>query len=729
MPIPRLSESQPIMDNIPIQSDAAGQEALASAFGDVGHEFFNVAKEGLQTINTVKKQESNAMLASALNDETKNTYDAKIKMIQNPNMGNQILESAQNNSNAILQNAKLNREDQQRLKMVMTESQGQLGVDNAHEQYDIYKRMAFIKQYDDYTGLLDQIQKTAGNPEAQKVLIDTASQLSASAVRNGIITPEHYDVQHRTLMAIVNQQQTIASYPVVGKPRETDEGQTQQTTNDNNSLPSYSRDKEGLDVTGNVSPQDHHQMHFNPLDPSQNVKATAPVNQDLKYGYLTLNDNGNLHDIRSSLMQGVRVTSTEYSRITGKEQYELGEMVKGTAVAERYIGPGSHLDAVKNRYDELTGKDKNLSIAEQAERDRLGYYLGQFKNGNGTQQILENSGGAAIIDNWKKSVDAINRGNFDPKVKAQKINDADNQYASNVVSYAMTSGIPLNQVNPISTSMTNQAQSAFKMSDPNFPGQGDPNSLIKTLQYYKREMRPFVAQTIKNPIQQQVALSASYLMSKPSTAYNQDHLKTWIRACQDGGVQSTSAPAINKLSNVLHKEYVPGDKILAVEVNHEISDTLDYIQKLPNGGNNISAITTGAVNYVKQRCLDNNDPEMKNRKIYEQEISDLLKKSYDVQKGSMSYFNKNQVDLTPHQVSLIEEYAKDKLYKTYGSGMTSKEYEDTLDITPVVITLNPYGNQIVVKESNSTNVALTFPYDRKILTVSQKMIDDRENDK
>lgn len=651
-------KEQPIFQPQPVSSAAKGYDALAQVFGEIGS---TIKEEGIKVLD----EQSKVSLLQSRNAMNQTVIDAKIQMINSPDLAGEIQEKANQNIKAISQTAMVHDAHRSVLDSEASSYLDQVKVLSASAQRKQLindTRYSIGVEFPKTMQTIDDLYKRGRVEDAHK-LQDNLTHTAELALKIGAIDPKTYQ---NINMAI--QQTTVRAQRVLDM-LQTGDGTAQQyhaavgtPYGDNNvdqsSMPAneYS--------TGNA-------MHYD--EESTKEKALSDI---YSYGHLT-----NQHQ-----------TDT----LTEDAQKNIHTQWLGANDAKSHIQSGTNQIAIEQRYNDLKGKAE-LSLRERGELNYLKNYYKRLENGAFIDEIRKTTQGDRIHQQFLSNERTIqNSGKKPEEIAFDLHNNRTWEKQQYINLWNGLHGDP-KYVRPMSREEVAPVQTAFVLGQ-------DPSLAISKIRAMDSSMVPYMAESMKDGKERAVVS----IIGQAGDSITQGLGADLIYANQEG-YQPKMLDA-DKTVNTTKK--IQG----LIVADQSIHDAISYLNLMPHdpksakekGGSAASSMIDALTNTAFFKMDRSGDYHLENINGAVTLVGMNVKKAYDIYTSSNIMFNRSTLKLEDQDLKSVGSYALAEAYsilKEQTPKARMVEFMDVLDRQPLMVVNTP-NNYIAVINSTTKQLAL-----------------------
>lgn len=470
--IPTFANDDPIISNVPVDSGAKGNFAIANMVGRVSNKFVGHMLEARRATSNAALFSQNAVINNA-------KRDAMTQIQLNPENAATIENNFRSHIDQINKNVELMDEDKKKLTVL---SQNAVDLVSNHALL-ASGRQARITQNvnfrNDFPNTLKSIaQQLYDDPAAAKAQIETTHKLIGDGLLHGYITNAEAQNANSAINSLLERHAQLATYI----------------------------------SNGGSQPHHLHAMSSMPGDTNKQITSQA----DTAFHYGIINQNVTYDDAISKLHKGI-IDGGVISSLSPVNFQKYLMSMEGINKAQGLINSGVHYNLLKKQFNMLNMQPASLlSESEKAERDQLSFYIKNIDNGNLLQAMEKTSTGANIFSNYTDNINSITHNNALSALEKQKeMNNQFTDLTNNVVAYAHTHGIPTDKINPIPQTLATNLDDAYNSNL-------DPQRIIQMMDQYNRRNGVYLANSIKSDVQKESLNIVNNLRGKKENPFLHD---------------------------------------------------------------------------------------------------------------------------------------------------------------------------------------------------------------
>ncbi len=585
----------------PVASAAEGDAALSEAFG-------TVAKASVTQAANIMQEQSNFNLMKAASEAHTAYTQSQIDMEKNPGMSQEITGNLDKSFGTIAQ-YEMNKGDRERYNSLTSTLKDQASLKNAQFQIGLANIAASDMLYDTTTNQLKLLEQQAAVGDLDQVdnTVQMIHDSTEDAVQAGIIQPHAFRSINDTI------QQTIGG-----------------------GLRFHDSLKEGM------SAEQAHALNWSPFGTVMDV-ADLPANHATQTISSHLMDQRVDEQLDRAMMQSDINASPKlpgyYFNMGQHAQAEYLEKMKGIREAYGRIASNGNYAEMEQRVAALSNKDI-LTTSEQSELKYYQQLEQELNEGKTFWDVMgKTSQGAQAIREYHADLAA--NGYFSgTEIPASATVAPINTLMHKLVASAQASNMSPHLIKPVPENMMNSISAGFALD-------ADPRSVSSTLSQLDSSNRPYVANQVKNPYQQEVLRSISYGMDNGMTpqtmndlvVYNQENRKF------KSGVKSDEELPVNR--NAVEASIVAS-----------MPELFSYLKQFPSevSDTRIKATRTMLSNVVLGRMMRTSDFSDSNKKQVISDLTDEMNKAYNFTSSHNRMINRSQIPLTNPQADNLANF-------------------------------------------------------------------------
>jgi hypothetical protein len=666
---------EPIQRDSPIGSSASGIAAVSHVLGQVSS---TLMQTGLQ----IEQEKSAAFLLQATSSAAGIKNDALLKLKTHPQLASQIAQDTEQQFDTIKNSTPVNSKTKGQLDVLLQSSFQQVNTQAQLTDYQTNRYKLQSNFYTEWPNVLKDLYSSVSDDKLFQQKLNMAHLAVEKALTGRIITPQQGGVLFKTLSHTLDSLQTLH--------------QLQQNP--------HARSADLQIALASPFAQN--------LD-----KSTTPISHDTLHLQNHYDNDLTLQGIKSDLVKGNAINPLAWMKL--KSDTQLNEVVlfgQGVQKAQGLFNNGENWQLLKQRFSELNTKNSLLTQAEKGEKAALQHLFNGFNAGDYAQIIQETPQGQALLKDYAQNYNSV-----DPRT-------AYNDYISRSVQLGHAMQIDNHFIQPIPNDLKQQAQSAFIQG-------ADPDSLLDVLDKHDPANKVYVAASLKNPLQQEVAYTVGTLQGNTDPSFlkqliranqaGQDFSKITIANTTDSDVNDKSLKHFVVAQLQSHSGFL-GNLYNAVrdEPNTDSSDIFNYLSLSGDPSRTLSIVNM-ATNYVKYQGLIHNDLALKDINNTMQTFNEHFAKAYRIAKGTGYIFNTKDLGMTNSEAAHLAKHVTDKAYQALGIKDKETSWTNelktyfTVNRNPLTITNTPDGLIIAVDHAGTVVYSQLFT-DSLVTTAHRK---------
>lgn len=679
--IPRLQESEPVLQPQGVVSGAEGFKEFAQTLG-------SLSEKAVKHVETIEEEKSDAMFTSSVADIEKLKTQAYVRMTEDPSSAKRVAEDMKASLDAIEKNAFVNKADRNRLKKYTVSQLGEVERKAATTDVDLRLRMTAMHFYEDWND--EQVAYFNANLKDHnqaEILKDKMISKLNNMVAIGALTPH----QGASLLRGLSSNVQAASDLYTAANEET-------IPEHLNALLS--------DPLHNNDPNIAHVVH--------------PDTQFLMDHY-RLNYDKNM--AISQVMSGTLPNPQNWINLTEKEQHEILEAKHGYQAAQGIIKTvRGGLPTVEKAAQLLTERGDNLSTRDRYTRDSLNQYINDIKNGNFNGALNTTGIGKLIDQNYLMQQQAINNGAGGALDKARQTIELKDKTVNDRVAAGHALGIPDSKIKPIDQADVVVAQSTFDNVG------ADPDALINLQGQYSPANNGYFMRSMQTPAQQMAMYVTYNSGDQVSSAEKRDYIYA-----QQGRDYKHDNPDTADLDNkklrllvetqlqpvirTINQTYPPSE---AQQYRDGIiNNTMNYAKFL--AGKNIN-IDDKSANAFKRIYHWTHTPSLSD---FAMQASNFTAKAFTQKSSTNWVVNEKSIPkgLSNSDLDHLANYATHEAYKHLSAGRTEQEAQEAASRNPLTMRIS--DTHQVEAVDGFGNVYWSMPYTSDMLTHAYHMNEER----
>jgi hypothetical protein len=615
--IPKLQESQPILQAQHVSSEAEGYDAFAKTLGQIA----NSAEE--KTVEILHDQSQTMYINSVANAEQVKT-DAEARMLEHPDQVSQIAKDTANQLVTIDKTAFVNKKDRTKLKSYLD------GIsDNV--------RLHAIKTNVHQKQLESAFTHFSNFPDQLK------------AYQQALMT-DHDKAEHLH-EAMIN---SLHGLVTIGAITPHQAGASIQTMRDVAGVAQSYHDKI---LHGDVSAQDLHTMNANPLS-GNSSNPDLPIQESTAWKINHYNSDSSFQGVKAAISQRQKPNFETWTSLSEAQRKETIMMIEGTQQADGMINSAQSYTAIKSEVDKLSEKGRVLDYRDSAKKNALDAHLEGLKN-DYMGEISKTPTGNRIMRDFVQRDTAIkNTLAYSEAGRQQALSENKNRMTNEAVAYGHGHEIPDELIQPIPKADIAAVQNAFRAGQ-------DPNTLIQTINQYSKENQAYLAQAMTDPGQRVVVQGIA--LAGADVPY-QDKID-FIVANQNVDYTAHTDVEKDRIANRSAKEIEgqPSDKTLMTDIYSQLRDQMQLVTQMygpDKSGQIIDSMLKTTLNAAKYQAEKSGDRAMtagffSSKSKYLDKASSFYKSSFKMRSGSNWVVNDQQLSrkLTNSELDILADYA------------------------------------------------------------------------
>lgn len=665
----QFQDTQPVLQPQAINSTASGKEAFAKVLGQIAGQSMDKATE-------LAGEQSNAGLVQAANQAETIKTDAHIDMIKHPDQAAAISARANENLDALNQNAFVNKGDRLKLKSITADDFNNIRLKAAGVSYSQSQKDLSLQFWDSYPVTMKSIQDALDSNDFQKakVLEDSFHKAALNAAQMDVISPEQYASIRKSNYELYSRTQDLlkmANNPNIQSAAGYHAAAASPFNNGNFQNTSYP-------VDGNTQWQASH-YNFDRTMSGQYAAlySDAPIN----WGVVAQGSENDYNNFKMQLM-GVN-------------------QVRGA------VHSGMPFSQIESRMKMLEGKPK-LSPMEQGEVNYWKGFKNNLQSGDGYLRMMsQTTMGGQYTQNYNQVDTAIRNSTKTDSEKATAIRDNDNDYIGKMISLGQAQHLDPGFIRPIPVQTIQNVKSAFQKDAPVAPA-------LQSIAYIKPEYRAYIADSMPKSNQAVAVYLSGATFEKADTGFQAQLMEA--NQDRDYSALLKTGKDETKDSNIWQD----------ISSNSKIVNLMNYFSKMPGGMDVQDGFKKAAVNYVLYRASKEGDININGKGQYIQDFVNNVSKGFDIQQGTRYMFNGANLDIRKADMDYIADYALSEAYRNIHQGRSEADFQSYVDLNPLHATNTPDGRIVVIDKMGHAAVTLDghaafdHPYTSNMLNYAHK---------
>lgn len=439
-PIAQYKDNSPVINNVPVETNAAGYEAAAKVLG-------GVATSALSAAQKQKELKDTALSINATTSAYGVEEDTKAQIKTDPQNAEAYRQAGEAQLKTIYQ-APIGGKQGLQAQSSITKSLYRINYAATVAQDSYAKNQIGSQFVQSWKPLLDDLMQSSGDEAAFRGKAEPIHANLDTALKEGVITPNQWFGMNEQF------NHAISAHNAYTQARG-DNNATPLQINHATSNPALS----GVDTSGN------------PINPN-----TAGV-----MGHLAQDNSRGTAE--RTITSGGYPSPQVFNGLNDNDIAKLVNFGAGANQITAEFNNGNNWQGIKGRYDELKGK-ANLTQSERGELARADHLINGFTNGDFIGLISQTPQGQRIENTYN-----LNK-TIDPQ-------GALNNKISQYVAYGKSQKIDSHYIKPIPEQLTSQAQSGFILGS-------DPGAAVNAMNSLTPENRVYLSASLKDPAQQEV---------------------------------------------------------------------------------------------------------------------------------------------------------------------------------------------------------------------------------
>ncbi len=674
-----ITSSEPILRDVPINSQASGFEAIGKAFG-------RAAQAAHETGVTLANEESNSMMMLSLSDAEKWKNQVAESIITDPENAERYIQSGKEGFEQIKQASYVNARDRKQLNYHIDQLAAASELHGVQLQADQSKRMAAFAHFASWKDELKLFTDAAltDHEGAEKLRESMLSKLKG-LVQVGALTPI----------------------------------QAANSINDMNTAVKYAQQTYDAYGRGDMTPHEYHATMAHPFETNKTGNTNEPINASTQWLIAHHAQNKSYKMAQSDINNGHLPDAEAWSSFNEHQRDRLLRQINGVRDAQGLVNSGGSYESIKNESNNLNTRADFLSPHEEGKKNYLDKYIKDLEAGDYLSVMSRTPAGGSIMQQYAMNETAIRAsaraGTLTPEAAQDALRKNKNDMINNAVSYGEAHKIPKQYVNPIPPEDINAVEKSFSAG-------GNPDDLFVVASNYSKSNHGYISQQIKNPVHRMVfdAVTNAEGSLKP-----QD-LQDLIAANQPHKYDEILNMKATKVSGHELK-----DADLASYAVTSLKDTMRLTANL-HGNNDAVALNNGmvqsVVNLSKYLAAKNGDSSMKNWHGYVDTANKIYKAAFMPKSGLNYMVSKNQLprDLTDPQLNALAHFAVTKGISHLSGNKEDVRIRQLNDINPLTMTITS-TNDLIAQDSLG-NVAYAEPLTDLVVKEAERVYSERRKE-
>lgn len=620
---PQIQDSQPILNNVNVNSGAEGYESFAKTLG-------SLASTAEAKTEELVGEQSQTMYINSVADIEHLKTKAQEDMLKEPGNASKVAEHTNAAFDKIKQNAFVNSGDRTKLNSYIKGATDDVGLSAVKTEVEQRKLEAGFTHFAAFPDQLKAYQQALLTDHDKAETLKSAMISSLHGlVTTGAITPSQAGSSIKSMSDLVSGAEDM--HRLYGNP--------------------------------NATAKDIHSATANPLTNGSSAAVGSPVNESTAWGIDYYNGDKSLQGVMSSLNNDMLPNPESFLSLTPHQRQEVMLQAQGHKIAKGLINSNEGFPAIENHYKSLSEKNRILSNEEKGFKNGLGRYIDGLKNGEFLDVMGRTAAGNTIMNDYNARNSAINTTYaYSPEGKQQALMENQDRMVNGMVALGHATHTPSEYIQPIPKTDVATAQSGFQAGS-------NPVNVLNVIGKYSKQNQGYLANSMKDPEQRMIVLGASLSGTNVAT---QDKLD-FITANQSG------MPESQKSSRDLSKEIdgATTDKTLMTRIYSNLKEPIGFVNHNYDQNQAIALqdamlkTTLKTAHYLAQK---NGDLGMTGDwKKYVDQASKFYTSSLQQKSGTNWVVNPNQMEhpLSNPELDIIADYAiangNDYLHNSLGA--------------------------------------------------------------
>lgn len=586
--LPQLEEG-PTFTPQKISSHAEGAEAFAEVLG-------KLSNDTSQEIVKENNQKSATMYAASLAEARHVENQAEIDALRNPDQSGVIAQHATEAIEQIKSNAFVNRADRAKLNPYLDSNIDKIKLNAAKNEVTQARLMGAYTHYANWPAQVQSYQ-------------DAVQQDAANGTHYAEDMHAAYMQQLKGLVA----SRTITPLEAANSLQDL-HGAVDMAA-------------EHLELYGkeNVSARDYHTIKSNPLETNPTEHRGAPVDEGTQWMIDHHNADFSVQGIISGLYEHKLPPMNQYDALKPQDRLHVRQIVHGIREGDGYINSEAPIPQLQSVFEDLNRKDQALSWRQQGLRNRLGVYLERLKSRDYLEAISSAPAGGHILLNYHERQAALQNAPISEEQRNNFLLQNKNDMAKSAIAYGFARHFPTDLIQPIDKSDILNMEAGFSVN-------GDPRQVLNVVNSYDTQMKPWVAQALKDP-KQRVIVNTVALGGNIAPSDKID----LIAANQTGRDYSVVNESLTKGMS---------DHNIGTLLQTKLEDTFKVIGSTHNAQDAQvlkNEVVNAGLNYAKFLATKNNDYVFPDWAKYTDKVAEVISAAYPKLSNSNYVVNGNLV--------------------------------------------------------------------------------------
>jgi hypothetical protein len=644
--LPQYQDTQPVIQQQNIASKADGADAWAKTLG-------SIAGEAGQKASEMADEQSQTMYINSVANMEQLKTSAQMQLLEHPDQAPKIADNMTQASDMVKQAAFVNKKDRARLNAYIDATSDQVALDATRTNVHQTQLMAAYSHYANWPDQLKAYQQSLMKDDGTADKLKDAMTASLkNLVSIGALTPEQAGSSIKSMGGMVD---------VV-------------------------RDHVALYGNPNASAQDYHTVTSSLLNKNPADNVNTPINENTGWAVNYYSQDRSFQGVLSDIYNRTLPNPMFFDSLQPSQREHAIMTMQGVRQADGIINSGTPLPVMQGAYDDLNQRGRVLNYREQGLRNSLGVYLNRVKNGNYLDAIQSTPSGGAILHDYVNRNAAISNSPMGDQDKVKFTLDNLNSMVNRAVSYGYGHNFAPDKIQPIPAPIVDSMEQGFKAGN-------NPQVILDTIQQFRPENRPWLAQAMKNPRQQVVVQTVNLA---GDTVKPTDKLE--FIAANQVGQQYLKVNEGQSKSNMTDPKILG---LIASSPEFKAASTVIGAQYDPYKAPIIQReLANAALNYIKYQGEKTGDFMLTNKDAYIKQASNIIANAFPKISSTNYVANPKQINITPSEMDILAHYVIKQGEDFLKGGVKESVFMSAIERNPLKMTLSPTNEVLAVDGNN-----------------------------
>lgn len=658
--LPTIENENPINESTKFSNATANaSDEFARYLGKFSQDSLSMAKQQFEI-----ESKTNSVMSQ--NQMTQALQQSHMDLIKHPDQAQSIAKHTSETIEDINKNAYVNKADRAHLSQVAVNYKYDNeinAVKTSHAQAKLSSEFQYYRQLPQVTQSINQLYQS-GKPEEAHATADQFLKATEGGVRSGMLPISAYE----TAAKAVSSTEFLAHSRLEAIKFADADAKTFQKLN----LSPFGKINQDISNDPINHYTNHSLSHFDSA-----TSETILTDQIKRYGEITT------PHLLNNLDKPETIAKVEELYFGARDaRAAIQANVPDFQIRSDY----QYLEFKKNN-GELTQREEGRYAFQKSyyanlERDYEGTMLGTVVGSAIQKDYLAKK---ALLDEQLQSTPQGSPGYLS---LAQDINSNEDMYHVNLHNLGVSQ-----HINP--ALITSIPQEKLAVVKAGFISGQNPNLIINTLHATTPALRPYFADSLKDPVQKAVANIVSSSGDQVKQGFNEE----LILANQTTGKDYEKLGKyfdISSASSRIHK---------AIYANSALSDTISYLGNKPQGNEHIAGTLDAITNMVMDLALKNGDKDFAKINNYMSYISENLRNAYDIHTDSNSVINKKDFpSLGDNDLKVLSHYAANQSLIHAKNELSTPELRNFVDNKNFVLVGQPNGFLTIINPTTKQKI-------------------------